>query len=566
MAQISTSGPPALLNHRGDVIPGEAIARVRDAANARGGMRASLQGSAPQVFPYDAAQWYSTEMGDWLPWLRSPDTEINLYRDRMVARSRDLERNDGWAAGGLNTIIDSVIGGDYTLVAEPDYTALALFDPAFDDAWAEEFQDVLEALWRNYANDIGHYNDLGRQLNLTQNYRLALRHKLLDGESLQLTYWLPERMGVGAAQFATCFTVIDPDRLSNPYQMVDTRYLRGGVEIDDHGVPFAYHLREAHQNDWYNAIESMRWERVYREDDDGFIRVLHDFDRGRAGQHRGTSIFTPVLTRLKMLANYYGVKLQAANLAAAFGTYITSPLDQAMVMEALTDGRDDTGLGAYQELRESFHEKHKLMLNHARIPILAPGEEISSVEGPRADGAEFSPFAHEMLRTVAAALGVSGEQITKDYSEANYSSLRVGVIEAEKMFVRRTADFEINTANPTFSIWLQEAFERPEVREVMPRQAPSFLEARNAYSRCYWLGAARGWVDPVAERQGEILGLDAGFSSLERVCAGQGMNWKVNLRKRARERRLMDELKLPHPVWMGDKVTATQQIVKSQAA
>jgi lambda family phage portal protein len=562
MAQLQ-----AVLDSRGAPIAPEAIQRVRETAARLGprGIRASLEGSAPAFFPYDSAQWYSPEMGDWLPWIRSPDTEINLYRDRMVARNRDLERNDGWAAGALNTILDSVIGGDYTLVAEPDYQALALYNPAFDDRWAEAYQDVVEALWRGYANDIGHYNDLAQQASVTQNFRLNLRHKLLDGEGLQLTYWLPELMGAGAAQFATCFTVIDPDRLSNPYQMVDTKYLRGGVEINDHGVPLAYHIREAHQNDWYNAVESMTWDRVVRQDDDGFIRVLHDFDRGRAGQHRGVSVFTPILSRLKMLATYYGVELQAATVASVFGTFITSPLDQQMIEEALSDGRKDNGLGAYQEIREEFHKKNTLMLNRVRVPTLAPGEDIKTVSSERPNDA-FSPFTHEMLRAVAAALNVSGEQITKDYSEANYSSLRVGVVEAEKTFERRTSDFETNTANPTYAIWLQEAFERPEVREIMPRRSPSFLEARNAYARCYWLGAARGWVDPVAERQGEILGLDAGFSNLERVCAKQGMNWKVNLRKRARERRMMDELGLPHPVWMGDKLTATQEIVKSKPA
>ena len=53
------------------------------------------------VFPYDAAQWQTQEMGSWLPWIRSPDAEINVFRDRMVARSRDLVRNDGWASGGI---------------------------------------------------------------------------------------------------------------------------------------------------------------------------------------------------------------------------------------------------------------------------------------------------------------------------------------------------------------------------------------------------------------------------------------------------------------------------------
>jgi capsid protein len=86
-------------------------------------------------------------------------------------------------------------------------------------------------------------------------------HKLIDGESLLLPYWLPDRVG-RARRYATAFLGVDPDRLSNPYQGSDTRYMRGGVEIDDLACALAYHIRKAEPNDWYNAVESMQWERV----------------------------------------------------------------------------------------------------------------------------------------------------------------------------------------------------------------------------------------------------------------------------------------------------------------
>ncbi|MDP0919950.1 phage portal protein, partial [Klebsiella pneumoniae] len=76
-----------------------------------------------------------------------------------------------------------------------------------------------------------------------------------------------------------------------------------------------------------NSVESMDWERVEREDEDGWHRVIHDFEQDRAGQNRGVGVFTPVLARFKMLARYYGVELQAATIAATFGTYVTSPYD-----------------------------------------------------------------------------------------------------------------------------------------------------------------------------------------------------------------------------------------------
>ncbi|PWI81110.1 phage portal protein, partial [Enterobacter sp. CGMCC 5087] len=61
----------------------------------------------------------------------------------------------------------------------------------------------------------------------------------------------------------------------------------------------------------------------------------------------------------------------------------------------------------------------------------------------------------------------------------------------------------------------------------LPRNAPDFAEARAAYSRARWMGPGRGWVDPVAEKKGVILGLDAGISTMEQeVAESMGADWE----------------------------------------
>lgn len=551
---------PALLGPDGQPVPAGLPAAVRTRAADMG---ASLAGGQQGfMFPYDAASYTSPEMGEWLPIVRGPDAEINLYRDRMVARQRDLYRNDGWAKGAIGSVLDSTIGVEYRLIAKPDFRRLALYDKAFDAVWAREYRQVSEALWRDFAEDLNHYNDVGEEMTVAQQFRLCLGHKLIDGESVLLPYWLPERMGKGAAQYATAFKGIDPDLLSNPHLQMDTKYMRGGVEVNDHGAPIAYHFRKAEPNTWYDALDSMTWERVPRRDSDGFTRVIHDFDRERFGQHRGVSVFAPVLARLKMLSRYYGVELQAATVASIFGTFITSPYDTDLVQEALTGPQDATHLNSYQDLRAAFHEKHQLQLNNVKIPTLAPGEKIETVTAARPhDG--FSPFTHEMLRSVAAALGTSAEQIHKDLSEANYSSIRAGIVEAEKTYVRRCREFNINTATPTYASLMMEQMERGLL--PLPKNAPSFLEARTAYSRCRWLGPAAGWVDPVAERQGVVLGLDAVLSTLEEECAKQGLDYEEVLDQREYELQMMKDRNIPPPQWMGEKVTATESITKPVA-
>lgn len=518
------------------------------------------------LFPYEASNVQTTEMGDWFPYIRSPDSEINQFRDRMVARSRDLARNDGWASGGITRILDNTVGAHMRLSANPDWRALSRWNKGFDASWADKFRQAVESLWRGYSEDLGRYNDVSRQLTMSQQMRLGMRHKLIDGEDLFVAYWMPERLGRGAAQYSTAFMLVDPDRLSNPYQMVDTKYMRGGVELDDHGVPVAYHIRKAHQNDWYNAVEAMEWERIEREDDDGWRRVIHDFERDRAGQSRGIGVFTPVLSHAKMLARYYGLELQAAAVATTFGTYVTSPYDPAMIQDAMES--DGSELGFYQDLRADWSKERPAMLNNVRVPTLAPGESINSVAASHPhDG--FADFAHEMLRSIAAALGVSAEQITQDWSKTNYSSARAALLESWKTLSRRSTEFKVGTATPIYASWLQEVMERGDLDDVMPNgAAPDFIEAATAYSRCDWLGVARGWVDPVKEKQGAVLGMDAGLSTLKRECAEQGLDWEEVLAQRAVEVKAFTDAGLALPAWAGvesaEKASTPEEVAEAQ--
>jgi lambda family phage portal protein len=511
----------------------------------------TLSGQPGALFPYDASNWSTQEMGEWLPVIRSPDAEINWFRDRMVARSRDLARNSGWANGGITRILDNTVGTHLRLSAKPDYRALSVrFGiKGFDPVWADEFRHAAEALWRSYSESQGRWCDVTRRLTMGQMFRLSLRHKLVDGEGLALAYWLPDRVGYGGAAYATAFLLLDPDRLSNPYQMLDTKHLRGGIELDDLGVDIAYHIRKAEQNDWYNAVESNTWERVPREDDDGWRRVFHDFDPDRAGQHRGLGVFTSVLSHMKMLAKYYGIELQAATIASVLGTYVKSPYDPAQIEEAIAG--HDSELSAYQELRADWAKERPAMLNGARIPTLAPGEDIVSVSSAHPN-ANFGPFAHEMLCVFAAATGISVEQVTQDWSRTNYSSARAALMETWKTLMRRRNEFCTNTATPMYSAWLDEAMSLWQL--PLPAGAPPFAEARTEYSRANWLGPARGWVDPTKEPAGAVLRMEAGISTLEKEAAEQGADWEEVADQRAIEAQAYRERGLPPPKWAAMQV------------
>lgn len=524
--------------------------------------KASMLNGSGRV-PYDAADSFSDVMANWQPALWSPDNEVNIYRDRIVSRVRDMARNDGWASGSVTRILDNAIGANFRPIAKVDYRALAMQTglKAFDAKWGDEYGRAVEAAWRTWANDPNRYCDVERKKTVSQMLRLAFRHKLVDGDALAVLQYRTDRLGHGRARYATTVQIIDPDRLSNPQQVFDMLKIRGGVEIDDDGVPVAYHIRKAHMGDWWSAEKTMTWERVPRETAWGRPIVVHDFDGDRAAQHRGSSIFTPIVQRLKMLIKYDEVELEASILNAVFGAYITSPYDPSLLEDSLDTSNE---VFAYQDMRKEYHDEKRLSLQSgARIPILAPGEGISTVNAARPNS-NFAAFESAALRNVAAALGISTQQLTQDWSDVNYSSARSAMLEAWKTLTRRRDDFASGFAQPIFSSFIEELHDIGEV--PLPAGAPEFLAAKAAYCRAQWMGPGRGWVDPVAEKKGAILGMDSGMSTLEmEVSENVGEDWEELLDQRAREIEAFKERGLPVPTW-GQADTFAPQTIKDPEA
>lgn len=514
------------------------------------GSRMALNGTS--WTPHDAADVSGQHMAAWQPQMWSPDGEVNMYRDRIVSRVQDLVRNDGWASGGVTRILDAAIGGSFRPIAKPDYRALAAYtgNTAFDVVWATEYARAAGVAWRTWSDGPGHYCDAARKMTGSQIMRVNFRHKLVDGDALALPLYLPDRLGPGRSHFATTIQTINPDRLSNPQQRFDTLTVRGGVEIDGYGAATAYHIRKGYLTDYFSAGQSVTWERITREDAYGRPRVVHDFDVDRGGTNRGgAGILGPVVQRLKMLIKYDGTELDAAIINAIFGAYVTSPFDREMVGEALGENAsdDESGLGRYQDMRSAFHRERPAVLGSSRIPVLFPGESINTVAANR-PATNFAAFEGAVLRNVASAMGLSYEQLTQDYSQSNYSSSRAATVELWKTMSRRRHDFGSGFASPIFGCVLEEAHDKGDL--PLPTGAPPFYEYRGPYGRCHWIGPGRGWVDPVAERQGSVMAMEAGLSTLEIEAAENvGADWEELLDQRQIESEAFKLRGLVMPVW-----------------
>lgn len=511
--------------------------------------------------PYDAASATSTHLGAWQPYLWSPDAELNIWRDRIVSRIRDLVRNDGWASGAVTRILDNVIGPNLRPIAKPHWRWMQLItgNKSFDDVWAKEYAKAIDAMWWGWAEGDGFWCDACRNQSFSQLMRVAFRHKLVDGDALCMMDWLPNAdVDYGKAKFHTTVALIDPDRLSNPQLQFDQLWMRGGVRINERGAAVGYYIRRAHQSDWFTAAQAVTWDLIPRETSWGRPIIVHDFDGDRASQHRGgAGIFAPVLQRLKMLIKYDEAELDSAIINAVFAAFIESPYDHTLTEEALSDGSQ---VNYYQRLRKEFHDSRKTVIGNSRIPILFPGEKINSVS-PNRPITNFGPFENAVLRNIATAIGLSSQQITNNWADVNYSSARAALLESWKTLDRRKFEFGVHFCSPIRGAWQEEVHElyANELSDVLPQGAPDFCECRGAYSRARWMGPGRGWVDPVAEKQGAVLGMQAALSTLEEECAQQGLDFEEVLEQRKYEIELFKKYDIEAPDWTGEHKGLTPQ-------
>lgn len=482
---------------------------------------------------HQAADMHSQELATYQPRYISSDAAYLPERQRIVSRIQDMARNDGWTASTLNRYVDQAIGASFRLSYMPDHVALGL-----DMKDMLKFTVEVESAWQTFTTDPRNYVDATERFSWSFLVGLAFRHRMRDGEAFAVMEWL-DRPWFDAK---TCVRVISPERVSNPNGVADTDRLRAGVEMNTYGAPVAYHIRVTHPGDaFYGQNDHFKWERLSRRTPWGRPIVIHAFEPDDANQTRGKSGLAAVLKRVLMTNKYADAEMQAALINAVLAAYVETPMDAESIGDAFASDGDGA---AYQSARTEFHETSKLTLNGARIPVLFPGEKIGMIDANRPNSS-YPSFEQAALRYFAASTGQSYEQLSADYSQTNYSSVRAALLESWKFLTARRDHFSQHFCTPIFAAWLEEAIERGVVK--LPKGAPSFWKAYAAYTTCEWYGPGRGWVDPVKEATASQIRVDAQVSCEQNEASEAGHSYGGILRKQALARYMRQQLDLPDP-------------------
>ena len=140
--------------------------------------------------------------------------------------------------------------------------------------------------------------------------------------------------------------------------------------------------------------------------------ILQVFEPLAPGQVRGLPWLAPVLLRLHELDQYEGAQLVRQKVSALFAGFLIDPDGNASSAFA-----GDTANGVMTS-----------GLEPGTLKVLPPGYDIKFSD-PAETGDNYEPFIDQQLRSIAAGLGITFEQLTGDMTGVNCSSARVALIE-----------------------------------------------------------------------------------------------------------------------------------------
>ncbi|ENI0206344.1 phage portal protein, partial [Escherichia coli] len=195
----------------------------------------------------------------------------------------------------------------------------------------------------------------------------------------------------------------------------------------------------------------------------------------------------------------------------------------------------------------AYYAAAPVRLGGAKVPHLMPGDSLNLQTAQDTDNG-YSVFEQSLLRYIAAGLGVSYEQLSRNYAQMSYSTARASANKSWAYFMGRRKFVASRQASQMFLCWLEEAIVRRVV--TLPSKARfSFQEARSAWGNCDWIGSGRMAIDGLKEVQEAVMLIEAGLSTYEKECAKRGDDYQEIFAQQVRETMERRAAGLKPPAW-----------------
>jgi lambda family phage portal protein len=440
---------------------------------------------------------------DWVTSSTSADSEIRSSLVRLRNRARQLTRDNDYAQAALRTIELNVVGQGIGFQSQVRMQRGA-------GRLDQSINDRIEQAWRRWCQ--ADSCDVSGRLSFADIERLAMRSVAESGEIFIRLVQRP----FGSSRIPLGLEVIEADQCPEDYIGTSgpDRETVMGIERDQWKRPTSYYFRTRHPGDQFIGYSGQNSELIRVPADE----VIHLYRQLRPGQTRGVTMFASAIERLHHLYGYEQAEVVAARASSSLMGFITSPEGELFGDDVVNNERvADWSPG--------------------KFAYLAPGENIS-VPDLGHDPSGFEPFMRAMLRAVAAGIGCSYESISRDFSQTNYSSSRLSLLEDREHWRMLQSWLIANLHQRVFERWLDLAVLSGELELPRYEVDPGF------YRRVRWMPRGWGWVDPTKEVEAYRVAVRSGFKTVADVIAESGGDIEDVWAARARELQMADDLDL----------------------
>lgn len=442
----------------------------------------------------------------WAPSNSSADSELVTSLTTLRSRSRSLVRDAGYAKRAKVLVVNNVIGNGIGLQAQVKTNAGKLNARVNAD---------IEAEWREWSKaDSCH---TGGRLAFMNLERALMAQVFEAGEVFIRKHYRP----FGRSRIPFALELIEAERLADEYMSayvtpVNGNQVRMGVEVDQFYRPVAYFIRERHPSEFrFGHGQIDRIERVPAD------QIIHLAVVDRWPQTRGEPWMHTAIRTMDNVHGYTEAEIIRARTQAGNVGAIETPEDSESIGERQEDGSVEMEVepGVYKRLNPG-EKLHPTTLNSPN---------------PSLDG-----FMRYMLREIAAGTGPSYESLSRDYSQSNYSSSRLALLDDRDLWRFYQAWFICDFRQHVHSEWLRQAVFAREIQSIPVEQYaldPMKFEAVR-YKPRGW-----SWVDPTKEVQAFKDAVTCGFTTVTDVIAATagGADIEDVIDGRARELELMRE-------------------------
>lgn len=418
---------------------------------------------------------------DWGALNTSADSEIITSLRILRGRARELMRDNEYAKAAVRTIKNNVIGTGVGMQGQVTTAGGKLMT---------KINTQIEEAWKDWCDK--DTCDPAGKLCFADMERLLFGSLVENGEVL--VHKVRQPFGKGSTPYA--LELIEADRLVDQWSSAMTtsgNVIRMGVEQDKWGRPVAYWLYPTHPGDYqFTAFVESALIRIPADE------IIHLYIPERIGQTRGVPWFHATLKRLRNMQGYEEAEIVAARASASIVGFIQTP-------EGLVP--DDGEL-----VDDDDRPEPVLNMSPGTIQQLGVGESFTGFN-PSRPNAALDPFMRFMLRGFCTGVGVSYESVSRDYSQSNYSSTRMALMEDRDLWRVLQGWWIRNFRREVHRDWLEASV----LAGVLP--FADYYSQPKKYQAVRFKPRGWSWIDPVKEVNAYRTAVRSGFMTVSAVIS-----------------------------------------------